>query len=143
MNGALEALREVYQEALETGRRLLQYAETHYDPSACQDPERLGQILDGREELIQALAAQDAKASTLLRGLADEGQALPEYIKDLQKELRDTLDAVRRRDEALAEGARASLEALKTRTLKARESGKIARYLGETPQTGRNIDLSR
>lgn len=143
MNGALEALRETYRQALETGRRLLEYAETHYDPSVCRDPERLGQILEGREELISTLAGLDKRASSLLQGLAEEGQPLPEFIKDLQKELRDTLEAVCRRDEALESEARRHLEELKTRTLRARQTGKIARSLGETPWTGQNIDLSR
>jgi ABC-type transporter Mla subunit MlaD len=143
MNQAHKALSSVYEQALAEARKLLQYALDHYDEAACDDPERLTQILDGRDEIINTLAALDEQAALLQQGLSGNGQALPESLRALKGDVLKTLAAVKERDEAFAAVIRKSLEQLKSLTLKARDMKKLARFIGEVPQSGETIDYSR
>ena len=104
MNEALDALISVYGQALEESRKLLAHAQDHYGEAACDDPERLMQILDERDDIINNLAALDEQAASLLQGLAGSGRALPESIEALRDEVVKTLAAVREQDEAFAAG---------------------------------------
>lgn len=143
MNQALTALQAVYEQALAESRKLLAHAAEHYDEAACEDPERLMQILDERDDIINTLAALDEQAASLLQGLTGSGQALPDSLRPLKDEVTKTLAAVKERDDAFAAALGKSLENLKSLTLKARDLKQLGRYMGAIPHSGETIDYTR
>jgi hypothetical protein len=138
-------LRTLMATALETCLQLKALTEDSHQVFLGDDDEKILNVLDRREEIIQRLIGIEKQIDLIFNEAAeyDGGRRLPEDVDQLRQSARRVLDDISTGDMEIMKLVSSRMQAYKTETLKARNRKNISAYI-RTPyaeQSGESVNL--
>lgn len=143
-----EKLRSLMTEALKLCEQLRDYSNDNFGVIMHDDDEKLLEVLDGRETMIDALAAIENRIDDILEDASNEGgsTALPPDAEALRRSLRAVLDDITAQDMEIMKLVGGKMQKYKVETLKARSRQSFAAYIRSVSYgqaAGDSFDLSK
>lgn len=142
-----DELRALMDQALETCVLLQEYTDENFDVFLSDDDAKIGDVIDNREKLIQALISIEYKTDIILDEVDDyrNGEALPYDVDALRRSVRAVLVDVSLKDMDIMKRISSRMQIYKTQTLRARNQKNLSTYMRTAFSTepGDGVDFTK
>lgn len=143
----LDELLLLMNQALETCVQLRKYSDENYNVFQHDDDEKIFEVINNREKIIESLFEIEYKIDALLDEGAESAHAssISDKVHELRLSIREILNDVAARDMEIMQAISGKMQLYKNEILKARNKKNLAAYMRnsaiEAYGDGDNVDV--
>ncbi len=140
-------LRTLMDLALQTCIALKNYSDENFNTLLKEDDEKLTEVINNREEIIEALIDLEYKIDIILDEVEeyDYGNSLPPDVDELRMSARSVLNDISEKDMEVMKHIGSKMQMYKNETLKARNKKNLTAYMRTafSDEPGDSVDFKK
>ncbi|NLA86363.1 MAG: hypothetical protein GX847_03580 [Clostridiales bacterium] len=140
-------LRTLMELALQTCIALQNYSDENFNVLLKEDDEKIAEVIDNREKIIEALIDIEYKIDIILDEVEeyDYGNSLPPDVDELRRSARSVLNEISERDMEVMKHIGSKMQKYKNETLKARNKKNLTAYMRTafSDEPGDSVDFKK